>query len=254
MRTPKLGLVITISCFALLTVGAPAGRPQPVPTPPDFYKRDFGPKVVVAPPVPSPDPPAVPGTQAPPVPSAPVTKPAPPPPTVDELLAELETVQKQKAELAKQEEGLKAKLQERLKEQKNRLKSLGIAGDQVDKDVGAANLVGRWIVVDVKSRLVGARFEGLNIEFTGDGKFKATEFVHGNVRATGYTTDPAKQPPELDFNFAGDSPRRCIYRVDDDGILVICYREDDNGSRPTSFELSDDKTVLIKLKPAEKKE
>jgi hypothetical protein len=133
MRTPKLGWVITISCFALLTVGAPAGRPQPGPAQKDTEgKRDPGlPAVPVAPTptIPLPDLPTVPGSPAPPAPSTPptpATKPAPAPQTVDQLLAELEAVQKQKADLERQEQALKAALQERLKDQQDRLKKVGV--------------------------------------------------------------------------------------------------------------------------------
>jgi hypothetical protein len=45
---------------------------------------------------------------------------------VEELLSELEKLRKQKAELEKQEQALMAKLQERLKDQTDRLQKLGV--------------------------------------------------------------------------------------------------------------------------------
>jgi hypothetical protein len=46
--------------------------------------------------------------------------------TVDEIMAELEAVQTQKADLEKRERDLKAKLQVRLKELEDRLKKMGV--------------------------------------------------------------------------------------------------------------------------------
>ncbi len=68
------------------------------------------------------------------VPTAPAWKPEPPSPpvaprekTVDELLAELEDVQAQKARLDKQEAELKAAIRKKLDAQAERLKKLGVA-------------------------------------------------------------------------------------------------------------------------------
>ena len=113
------------------------------------------------------------------------------------------------------------------------------------------SVVGKWVVVEWKTRTGSGKLDGPAVEFTSDGAFEASEGPPGN--ATSYTADTAKQPPELDFNFPSDSPRACIYKLEEDGTLVICYRVKDHGSRPTKFETSDDNTVLLKLKPVQKK-
>jgi hypothetical protein len=65
--------------------------------------------------------------KAPTVNLTPVPVPTPAaPPTVEDLLAQLETLRKQKAELEKQEKAVVAKLQERMKDQADRLNKLGI--------------------------------------------------------------------------------------------------------------------------------
>lgn len=116
MRTRKLALVLAVSCLTLLTVGAPAGRPQPGQPPKDPDKRNEQPPLIndksvpPAPGAPEPQPPAV----------------VPRVSAVEELMAELEAVQKQKADLEKRERDLKEKLQGRLKELEDRLKKMGV--------------------------------------------------------------------------------------------------------------------------------
>jgi hypothetical protein len=145
MRTPTFCWwgVLSISCLALLTAWAQTGRPQPAldqvaPPLPDDKVQTLQPDVRVTNPdvklpevtpasAPAPIPPRY-DVPAITVPTAkPAAAPAPvPPSTCEELMAELDAVQKQKAELEKRERDLKAKLQERLKELEVRLKKMGV--------------------------------------------------------------------------------------------------------------------------------
>jgi hypothetical protein len=133
MRTRTFLGVVAVSCLALLTVGAPAGRPQPVPTPVDA-KRDTGaPAAPVAPTpaIPSIDLPASPpldGFKKPTIdiPDIKVAPPAPANLSVEQMLTELEQLQKHMAEMKKKEELLKSKLREMLKDQEDRLRKVGV--------------------------------------------------------------------------------------------------------------------------------
>lgn len=58
----------------------------------------------------------------------------PPPPTLDQLLDQLEQVQAQKAELAKREESLRQIIRKKLDEQDQRLKKLGLAPMPKEKE------------------------------------------------------------------------------------------------------------------------
>jgi hypothetical protein len=96
---------LPFSCLALLTVGTQTGRPQPVPADSPYVP--------------------VPANPAPPLAvTLPATAPAAP--TVEDLIKQLEQLRKQKADLEAQEKAVVAKLQERLKDQKNRLSKLGV--------------------------------------------------------------------------------------------------------------------------------
>ena len=110
--------LLSISCLALLTFSAQTGRPQPVPgispPPPSDDKAPL-------PPIPAP----IPDFKPPPTPPVHVPTPAPPP-TVEDLIKQLELLRKQKAELERQEQAVVAKLQERLKDQGDRLNKLGL--------------------------------------------------------------------------------------------------------------------------------
>jgi hypothetical protein len=90
--------------LALLTASAQTGQPQPATAPPP--PRDDLPDIKL-----------------------PTAQPAPTPapaPTVEDLLAQLEKLRKQKADLEKQEQAVVAKLHERLKDQGDRLNKLGV--------------------------------------------------------------------------------------------------------------------------------
>jgi hypothetical protein len=118
MRTRMIrrwGLLAFV-CLAVLTVWAQTGRPQPppVPMPPDTGIRP-----------PAPARPAFPAEA--PVPDT-AKAPARPAPaaTAEDLIAQLEMLRKQKADLERQEKDLVAKLHERMREQADRLHKLGI--------------------------------------------------------------------------------------------------------------------------------
>jgi hypothetical protein len=78
-----------------------------------------------APPVSVPDRPAFPAEAPVPDTAKAPARPAPAP-TVEDLIGQLEMLRKQKADLERQEKELAAKLQERMKEQADRLHRLGI--------------------------------------------------------------------------------------------------------------------------------
>jgi hypothetical protein len=107
MRTRTFGWwgVLTFSCVALLTIWAQTGRPQPVPADSPYVP--------------------VPANSAPPL-SVTLPAAAPAAPTVEDLIKQLEVLRKQKADLEAQEKAVVSKLQERLKDQKDRLSKLGV--------------------------------------------------------------------------------------------------------------------------------
>lgn len=106
---------IAFVAAALLVVSAVA-HSQPQPKPP--------PATIPPPNVPT-APPAAPAWKLEPL--GPTTPPAPREKFVDELLAELEDLQAQKARLEKQETELKAAIRKKLDAQAERLKKLGVA-------------------------------------------------------------------------------------------------------------------------------
>jgi hypothetical protein len=98
---PWRSVVVSVGCLLLLGFGS--GRGQP--------KSDESPRI----PLPDVSPPRV----------APMVTP-PAPPTVDELINQLENVRAQKAVLEKQELAITEQLKERLKHQGDRLSKLGV--------------------------------------------------------------------------------------------------------------------------------
>ena len=128
--------VLPLSCLALLMVWTQTGQPQPVPAqPPQQAGLQTPPLVPPATPVPVAIPQTVPAdTAIPPLPTQPIPVLAPPatPPTatVEDLIRQLEQLRKQKADLEQREKAVAAKLQERLKEQSDRLTKLGILPSQ----------------------------------------------------------------------------------------------------------------------------
>ena len=117
--------VLPLSCLALLTVWTQAGRPQPapaqVPPPPQV---DLPP----APPLPPAREDMIPASLPLPTRPAPAVAPpaAPPTATVEDLIRQLEQLRRQKADLERHERDVIAKLQERMKDQAERLAKLGV--------------------------------------------------------------------------------------------------------------------------------
>jgi hypothetical protein len=125
MKTRTLLGVATlpIICLTLLTIGSQSSYPQPLPAsplPPVDSKQDKAPPVepprLELPQLPSPS------TSVPDV----TRSAAPVQPTVEQLIVQLENLRRQRAELERQEQTVAAKLQERLKDQGERLNKLGI--------------------------------------------------------------------------------------------------------------------------------
>ena len=118
---------------ALLVVSA-AAHSQPQPKPPKPENVADGPKGPFKPPV-TPPPPA--NGNLIPAPSVPLPSIPPAPPrekTVDELLAELEHLQTEKAALETREQALKAALIKKLEAQAERLKKLGVVAPAKEKE------------------------------------------------------------------------------------------------------------------------
>lgn len=116
MRLPTL-----LAAAGLLTVAALGhSQPPPAPTPvglppapgPATIPLQLDPNATTLPAVPSPAPVA--------------TPPKPPEQTVDQLIAELERLKTQKAQIEKQEQAVKDSLTKKLGEQNERLKKLGV--------------------------------------------------------------------------------------------------------------------------------
>jgi len=103
--------LLSISCLALLSVWSQTGRPQPAVVDLQPALRDDKP---------SPPPPDI---KLPSVPPAPAAAPTP---TVEDLIRRLEQLRKQKADLEGQEKVVITKLQERMRDQADRLNNLGI--------------------------------------------------------------------------------------------------------------------------------
>lgn len=111
MLKRKLGRcgVLLLSLVVLLTVGSGSGRTQYVVVPGSQSKNE---------------PPRIPPSDIK-VPTPPTPMP-PPPPTVEDLIKQLEQLRKQKAELEAHEKVVISRLQERMKDQTDRLNKLGI--------------------------------------------------------------------------------------------------------------------------------
>lgn len=120
-RTIRRWGLLSLACLAVLTVLAQTSRPQPppVPMPPIPEIRQATPSA------PPPDRPAFPAESPVPDTARAPARPAPAP-TVEDLIGQLEKLRKQKVDLERQEKELVAKLQERLKEQADRLAKFGI--------------------------------------------------------------------------------------------------------------------------------
>ena len=109
----RRGMAVAVACVLLVTVGSRPGYPQPpapdpaIPLPPiAVNKFKLPPDIKPAPP-------------------APVAKPIP---TVDELIATLEDLKRQREELDKKEKSVAEQLKERLKAQQDRLSKLSVLG------------------------------------------------------------------------------------------------------------------------------
>jgi hypothetical protein len=103
----RRGMAVAVACLLLVTVGSRPGYPQPKELP----KPTREPVLDVRP--------APPNDRIP----APV---APQPPTVDQLIAVLEDLKRQREALDKREKAVAEQLKERLKEQQERLAKLGL--------------------------------------------------------------------------------------------------------------------------------
>jgi hypothetical protein len=101
----RRGMAVAVACLLLITVGSRPGYPQAKETP----EPPRGPDIEIAPP----------GVRVP----APA---GPQPPSVDQLIAMLEDLKRQREDLDKQEKAVAEQLRERLKEQQERLARLGL--------------------------------------------------------------------------------------------------------------------------------
>jgi hypothetical protein len=104
-------MVLPAAAFVMLTIGTQHGRPQAPDVKPAQPRIDQE------------------------IPLDPPLKPAAPPPpsSVDALLDQLEQLRKQKADLERREKALVEQLQNRLKNQSDRLQKLGVAAPTVPK-------------------------------------------------------------------------------------------------------------------------
>lgn len=120
------------------------------------------------------------------------------------------------------------------------------------------SLVGEWEAVkgvrDGTERDIPAG--RLSFTFTADGK--AIERRAGSPAGQGtYTTDPSKDPPEIDLvstSEKGKPPIRAIYKVDGD-TLTLCLVEKDGGARPKAFAAPEGSSAaLVTFKRVKKKD
>jgi len=121
------------------------------------------------------------------------------------------------------------------------------------KDPPADPLVGEWLC---EKAVLGGRDStpppGSKITFTADGRALVRDGKRGKDEPNTYTSDPKKDPPEIDIRPAGgtDTGFRGIYKIEGD-ILVVCVTV--RGDRPKRFESPEDSEVrLITMRRAKK--
>ncbi len=142
----RRGSVISVASVLLLTVGDSVVYTQ-IPLPPNPPSIDL------------PKPPAIPpvnlANQYVPsdikkLPPLSVTSPAPLATSVDDLMAQLESVRKQKAEIETKEKAILQQLRAHLKDQKERLKKLGV-DETVDPPTAKVETVVPRVITPAKS-------------------------------------------------------------------------------------------------------
>jgi uncharacterized protein (TIGR03067 family) len=123
---------------------------------------------------------------------------------------------------------------------------------EAPKKADGASIVGEWVCT--KCVADGREFpeevlKSIQLAFTADGKF---QFTFGPDQGGGaYTADPAKDPPEVDFQSDKTGKgNKGIYKADKES-MTFCFKEG-GGDRPTKFE-SPAGTRMLLLTLARKK-
>ena len=117
-------------------------------------------------------------------------------------------------------------------------------------------IVGEWECIELIARgrkLTAAELAtlGCGYEFMADGKVRSR--FGGDPKDGTYTTAPAKDPAEVDFQWAkNQTTKGGIYKIDKDS-LTLCYTEG-KGERPAKFESpAGSRIMLMTFKRVEKK-
>lgn len=113
----------------------------------------------------------------------------------------------------------------------------------------AASIVGEWVgekaVAGGKDRPVPEG--GITFTFTADGKLSVKEGPRERADTGTYTTDPKKNPAEIDIIPPADKKDptiQGIYKLDGD-TLTLCFGRGMGGGRPTKFESPEGSDVML---------
>jgi uncharacterized protein (TIGR03067 family) len=116
-------------------------------------------------------------------------------------------------------------------------------------------VVGTWVP---ESGTVGGKADrpppGTTFEFTADGTLLIAAEVNPKPEVTSYTTDPKKEPAEIDVVGPGgkkEPPILGIYKIDGDTLTLAMSKD---GTRPTKFESPAGSRVMVMTMKRAKKE
>src|SRR5262245_32784319 len=123
---------------------------------------------------------------------------------------------------------------------------LGAPGPKEDPKKDAPTLVGEWVPT---TALRGGKPDmppaGTSITFTGDGKVLLKEGNQGKAEEGTYTTDPKKDPPEIDItppDKGKGAPVIGIYKLEKDTLTLCLIMGTD---RPKKFESPDGSEIML---------
>jgi uncharacterized protein (TIGR03067 family) len=106
-------------------------------------------------------------------------------------------------------------------------------------------LVGEWLIEKaVRGGHDSTPPAGSKITFTADGRALIRDGKRGKDEPNTYTTDPKKDPPEIDIRPRGktETSFRGIYKLEGDSLIMCVTVE---GDRPKQFESPDASEVRL---------
>jgi uncharacterized protein (TIGR03067 family) len=132
--------------------------------------------------------------------------------------------------------------------------AVGAPAPKAEAKKDPPTVVGRWVPENAS---VGGKNDppppGTTFEFTADGKFLMITDGNARPETSSYTTDPKKEPAEIDLDGPGgkkDPPILGIFKTDGDTLTLAMSKD---GTRPTKFESpAGSRVMIITMKRAKK--